>query len=373
MVKVTIIAAAVAAALIATTTITSAATSAATTADEEALARSNWRALLAKNPAPAQGCFHASYPSLDWESVACKATQTRVHPVPVHLTAGGSQAVGNRNDYVLEAQGLIDFVYASLQPTGVTSEQTVGVAALGGGGILGANEYTLQLNTNAASTTHACAGGSSQCTVWQQFVYGTDWNTKGEAALFMEYWLLDWGSSSPCPKGWTTFQNFGQTDCFQNSSYTALPDIPPADLGDALLTASVTPGGNDVLTLDYGSDAYYVSASDSVLDISSVWTEAEFNVFGDGDDSEADFNAGSSILVQLMVADGTVADPLCVPGSGTTGETNNLTLGTCQAGLMANPSIGFTDPYIQFNEFRARPVGILPPAPVGPPVTVTAQ
>jgi hypothetical protein len=43
----------------------------------------------------------------------------------------------------------------------------------GGGGILGSNEYSVQLNTNFTGTTSVCAGHSG-CTVWQQFIYATD-------------------------------------------------------------------------------------------------------------------------------------------------------------------------------------------------------
>src|ERR1700722_142859 len=65
----------------------------------------------------------------------------------------------------------------------------------GSGGILGPNEYTLQVNTNFTGTTSACAGHTG-CTVWQQFIYSPDYEVKGEAAFFMQYWLIGWGSPS---------------------------------------------------------------------------------------------------------------------------------------------------------------------------------
>jgi hypothetical protein len=330
-------------------------------ADPEAAARESWRSFVAKNPPPEKGCFHVSYPNFVWESVDCKETQTRVHPVRVNPPAGAPLVVGDGNDYAAAAQGLISNVEGYFIATGVTSVTSVGVASFDNAGILGPNEYSLQLNTNADSTTSACAGGKSTCTVWQQFVYATDYNTKGEAALFMQYWLLDWGSChpviggnigcSPCPKGWKTYPNHGEADCYKNSKSVPLPDIPITSLGDVIINTSATPGGNDGLMLSYGTDggfeSWFVSAEDSVLlggvDIGSVWQEAEYNVVGDAGGSEAEFNYGSSITVRLNLIDGSNFAPACFSQAGTTGETNNLDLGTCQAAAFFGPYIEFTE------------------------------
>jgi hypothetical protein len=108
--------------------------------------------------------------------------------------------VGNGNDYIAESQGLINTAIGSFSISGVTSETNVRVDLFGEGGILGANEYSLQINTNNNSQTNVCNGHPS-CRVWQQFMYATDYNQKGEAALFIQYWLLAWNAS--CPAGWT--------------------------------------------------------------------------------------------------------------------------------------------------------------------------
>ena len=100
------------------------------------------------------------------------------------------------------------------------------------------------------------------------------------------------------------------------------------------LTGTATAGGDDSVTLYYGSDVYSVSANDDVLDISSVWDKAEFNVVGNGGGSRADFNSGSSITVSLFLSDGSTSAPTCVANDGTTGETNNLKLGTCAASAL---------------------------------------
>jgi hypothetical protein len=300
----------------------------------------NWRAIMKQVPTPDAGCFHASYPSIVWESVDCTIAPPHA-PTRVKPTDGELEVVGNGKDWVAQAPGLISSAGGTFSIRGVQSEKSVGVAAFGGHGILGANEYSVQLNTNANKTTSACAGHSG-CTVWQQFVYATDYISMGKAAVFMQYWLLNWGSSA-CPSGWGSYLG---SDCFRNSPLTPAADIPIADLGQVELTASVQAGQaglSDSVTLHYGSDAWSRTSPDALLDISSVWNQAEFNVLGDSGGSRADFNSGSSIKVTLALWS---ASPLtCLAGAGTTGETNNLNLGSCTASIGA-----FGVPLIQFSE-----------------------
>jgi hypothetical protein len=305
-------------------------------ADPESAAHAKWRSLMAQNSAPAEGCFHASYPTIVWESVDCKTAQTRVHPVHIKPTDAEEEIVGNGHDYVAKAKGLITLASGGFSTKGVKSEKSIGVAAFGGGGILGPNEYSLQINTNANDTTSRCAGHSG-CRVWQQFVYSPDYNVPGEAAVFIQYWLIGWGSSA-CPSGWGSYG----ADCFKNSAYVAAPDVPITQLGKLALMGTATAGGNDSVVLSYGSDSYSITGKDSVLDISSVWKEAEFNVVGNAGGSRADFNSGSSVTVALLLFDGSTAAPTCVTNAGTTGETNNLNLGSCTAsgGI---PNIEFTE------------------------------
>jgi hypothetical protein len=305
--------------------------------DPEPEALASWRAAMAQNPMPGEGCFHASYPDLVWETLECKTEQPRVHPVRAKATDPVPDVVGNKNDYVANAKGLITLATGGFAIKGVTSEQTVNVPFDGGesSGVTGTNEFSVQINTNKLLSSPAC-NGHSKCTVWQQFLYSTDYDVSGEAAVYMQYWLINYGPS--CPKGW----NPESGDCFKNSNQVAAPDIPITDLGKVLLQAAASPGGVDSVTLQYGSELYSHTVTDSVLDISSVWNKAEFNVVGDGGGSRADFNSGSSITVKLELVDGSTAAPTCIADDGTTGETNNLDLSTCAAsgGL---PSINFSE------------------------------
>ena len=339
-----------------TATIDSTNTNAATTSDPESVARENWRSLMRQNPAPAEGCFHASYPNIVWESVECKVAQPRFHPVHSKRQDAMADVTGSGNDYVAESQGLIGSALGYFQTSGVTSETGVGVAANNNEGFLGPNEYTLQINTNSLQFTAACAGNSGGgCTVWQQFIYSSDYSGDGVGAVYMQYWLLGWGSST-CPSG---YKHSG-SNCWKNSPTVAVPKLPITDLGSMSLAAKVTAGGNDVVTFNYGDEAYVVTAKDSVLDIATVWDQAEFNVVGNGGGSQADFNPGSSLTVYLFVGDGTYSAPFCFGNDGTTGESNNLYLGGCQ------PSV-FLEPFIQFTESLPRVyIPILPPiGPIG--------
>jgi hypothetical protein len=309
------------------------------TADPELAAHASWRAAMAHNPTSPEGCFHASYPSLVWEAVACEVAHPRAHPVFRKPTSGTAFVTGNGNDYVAEAAGLISETLGTFPTVSdIKTEKSAGVAAFGGGGILGSNEYSIQLNTNFTGTTSVCAGHSG-CTVWQQFIYATDFSVEGKAAVFMQYWLIGWGTSR-CPSGFSTDDD---GDCFRNSSITSVADLPITDLGAMTLSGTAVAGGNDTVVFNNGSQAFSTTGKDSVLDIAAVWKESEFNIVGDAGGSRADFNTGASVTVKIALTDGSSSAPTCVADAGSTGETNNLNLGTCAATAGSTPSVQFTE------------------------------
>ncbi|MBS0193825.1 MAG: hypothetical protein JSR34_06235 [Proteobacteria bacterium] len=313
-------------------------TSAFAAAPNEQQARKIWLDLIHANPAPAAGCFHATYPSTQWVQGECFPTPHRYMAKPHRSSTGEWETVGNGNDYAIHTSGNISQTVGSFPSvTGVTSETGVGVAAFGGGGILGPNEYTLQINSQMNLHTTAC-GRKSACTIWQQYVYAPDYDVQGSAAVFIEYWLLGYGSR--CPSGW---DSDGSGDCVKNSNYVAAPDEPITQLGNEKLSGSAKASGNDTVVFTVGSTAYTFSASDSVLKLATAWNESEFNVVGNAGGSLAQFNSGSSVTVKVAATNSSTAAPTCLSNSGTTGETNNLTLHACSA---ASGSPG----YIQFNE-----------------------
>ena len=194
------------------------------------------------------------------------------------------------------------------------------------------------MNSNYNKTTSACKSHSG-CTVWQQFIYSPDYSTKGKAAVFIQYWLLGYGGSS-CPSG---FGSDGEGDCYKNSSAVTAPDVPATQLANLKISGTATTSGNDTVVFTNGTTAYTLSAKDSVLDLASAWDQTEFNVVGNAGGSDAVFNSGSSITVNLAVSDGSTAKPTCAANAGSTGESNNLNLGTCTATGGTSPSIKFTE------------------------------
>jgi hypothetical protein len=288
--------------------------------DTEARNQEAWREAIARTEVPAEGCFHASYPSLTWDRVECTVAPN----IPLlRRNVPGSKTVGDGDDYVAEVtSGLIDKSIGSFPKVkGVTSETGDGEA----------NQYSLQLNANFMNTS-TCDGASNpaECLDWQQFAYLP-------GVVFMQYWLINWNTT--CPNGWNSYSN----DCYTNSNAVAAPSVVITDLKTLKITASAKENGLDTEVFTVGKEAYSTTGPDNVVYLATAWTESEFNIFGPGGGSEADFNTGSSITVKVVVENGTKNAPVCVPDDGTTGETNNLNLGSCAGHAAAAPYIEFTE------------------------------
>jgi hypothetical protein len=124
--------------------------------DPESVARGNWRKLMAHNSTPATGCFHASYPNIVWERVACKSGQPRFHPLHARPMDDQAESTGgtttSNNDSVIQVTSLITGAFGFFTVSGVTTED--GVSEFNNPitgapqGTLGPNEYSIQLNTN---------------------------------------------------------------------------------------------------------------------------------------------------------------------------------------------------------------------------------
>lgn len=287
-------------------------------------AQQAWRTAIAHTPMPGRGCYVASYPVAMWRQVAC-ATAPNVPFVP--RTGGrGGQQVGNGNDYAAVTRKLTSSATGSFPVVKrLRSESDPGM--------LGANDYSLQLNSNFMPNNRACAGASvpADCLAWQQFVYSS-----GFDEAFMQYWLINY--NNPCPAGWTTFSN----DCYTNSNGVVVPLQVITELPNLSLQGSAQKSGLDVLTLTTSTLAYGVTGEDSVVFLAKGWNASEFNVIGDGDSSEADFNPGTSLTVRIELTTAALK-AVCAANAGTTGETNNLNLGACKGIRTPTPGIQFVE------------------------------
>jgi hypothetical protein len=285
--------------------------------DVEAQARESWRESIVRTAVPGEGCFYAAYPSTFWAKVACTVAPNRQYR-PRTATAG--RTVGDGNDYAASVTGLMTSAVGTFpKVTDVTGEKDDGESG----------DYSLQLNSNFMNTA-VCAGHSG-CQSWQQFVYSS-----GEESVFMQYWLISYGT---CPKGW-----FRATpDCYKNSAAVTAPKQPVTQLANLKVSGTAVANGTDTMVFTTETEAYSTTGPDSVVDLATGWNQSEFNVIGDGGGSEANFNKGASITVKIAVANGTTSAPTCDANDGTTGETNNLTLGGCRTFSGSTPSIEFVE------------------------------
>lgn len=206
-----------------------------------------------------------------------------------------------------------------------------------------ANSFSLQINTNHFNTA-ACAGHAG-CQGWQQFIFSNNGSTSG--ALFIQYWLLNYGSTCPSPYIHPTGN---LVDCYRNSTNsTSIPKQIISSLPNLALTGYIG-SPNDTANLwipDLANPGhsieYSVSSPNNVLNLSSsVWNQAEFNVYGNGDFKTATF-AGTPTF-NVYMSGGLTPAAFCEAG-GTTGETNNLTLvpSSCCPRGGTNPGIDFVE------------------------------
>ncbi|HET9894570.1 MAG TPA: hypothetical protein VFQ44_06510 [Streptosporangiaceae bacterium] len=294
-----------------------------------------WQQAIAKLKVPGKGCFTAKSPKVEWVKHACKKAPHRPYP-PAH--GHHPFTVGNGNDYSAEVSNHISSV------VGTFTSVSAGITETGqqnGGGPQVANTYSLQINAKPFATS-MCSGAAipSSCKGWQQFLYSTTYNM-----VFMQYWLLVYNAA--CPAGWTAVPIGPDTDCYTNSTASTLSGGPPAvsSLASVTFSGSASSGGNDSVVMTTGSGTASATAADSLLHLANGWNGVEFTIVGDCCDTQANFNAGSSLQVHTTVHHGSTTAPTCVV-EGFTGETNNLHLaGTPAIGVSPAPAIASEQTY----------------------------
>jgi hypothetical protein len=196
------------------------------------------------------------------------------------------------------------------------------------------NTFSLQLNSNQFHGPSICNGAvtPSDCMGWAQFIYAP-------SQAFIQYWLLDYGSA--CPSNW---RSDNEGDCYRNSAAVSVPTLSAANLAKATLTGAT--GSTDTVTFTEDGSALYKTSQANLVDLSQYWTDAEFNIFGNGGGSEIIINSGSTLVVQTLMGSAvpTTSASTCGFG-GTTGESNSLDVlfdSCCPLGG-ASPGIQFME------------------------------
>ena len=116
------------------------------------------------------------------------------------------------------------------------------------------------------------------------------------------------------------------------------------------VTGNTSPGAQSVAFGTAGDQIYTATDNGDLLAIGNQWNQAEFNIFGGCCGNQATFNAGSTIVAQIAVNNGT-ANPPFSSSSSFTAETNNFSLvsPTCPIGGAA-PAIVFTEDFNVFGD-----------------------
>jgi len=270
----------------------------------EEQARKEWQKQIAKIPVPKKGCFTATYPAKEWKEVPCGPPSK--FPNTVGGTIGNDVGPQVTPLLISSATGSFDSV----------SPSTITETGPWGGNPSAANAFTIQMNTRFF-TTSVCAGHAG-CQGWQQFIYSQ--NQCGGPCVFMEYWLINYGS--PCPSGpWIQ----SGSNCFFNSASNGAPAITAAQLQGTTLTGTAQ-GGTDTVVLTSPGGGATATAADSVLNLQNAWDTADFIVCGDCCSTQANFSAGTTLIQRITVTDGSDKKPACST-QASTGETNNLSFG----------------------------------------------
>ena len=284
-----------------------------------------WKAYMSHIPTPTVGCFSATYPTPIWRSVPCATAPNLPLKPPKPSTAG------NGNDWVANSGSTIigSSTGSFSSVSGLTSESD-SMGSLNCGSTGGANCFGLQDNSQFFPTDTPYTG-NKQTTGWEQFVVIN--NDGGQTDVFIQYWLLGYGSPCPStgPPGGSPWMGY-EGDCYANSPSTEDPSYEAAtNLAKLTLEGFANVGSMDEdLYCINGGSCYSVSITDQVVNLYENWRYSEFNVFGFCCGSQANFNSGTSITVVNSLEDqsGNAIVPSCA-NTGFTGETNNLNLGSC--------------------------------------------
>ena len=306
-------------------------------------ARESWLKAMQRLPRPPEGCYASSFPNVEWKTIPC-GTPPAYPPVPSMRIGSPFLVGGGTNDYAANVTGTISAVEGTFPGAPATLTESGPVA---NSGPSFSDTYMLQINSNRFSGS-ACAGSPNpNCQGWQQFVYENSTEPgKAQQRVYIAYWLYNYNAS--CPSGGWQFFQFGgdpNSHCWQPTlTASLLAGIPVSKLGSVVFSAAASASGDQV-TISDGTNIV-TKTGVNALGLAAVWTDAEFNIVGDGGNSsggaQASFGANTTLVVKTTVHNGTRNKPSSRLESFEA-ETNNLTLvGTPALATQPAPSIEFT-------------------------------
>jgi hypothetical protein len=301
-----------------------------------------WRKALLTNHASKRGCFRATEPSLTWEEMPCGPATNAPHRVPERLLsrepstgpgvtppAAVEHLISGTNAFNVSVAGqgtLADALGWFPFESGGTGESDNNGSAIAPGG----NSYELQLNTNTFPTP-AC-NGQSGCQGWEQFIYGAN-----EQQAYIEFSLVGYSGSCPAPYGNSYSISGGRQVCFYNTDYLSPPSVAASNLNKGVMLHAETTNNavgspTDYMDFDDGTTVHELIEF-SELGLASAWTSAEFNIYGDGNNTQAFFGNPTSLQVQVdttLKGSTSTAPPSCSSVGQGTSESNTLFLnGSC--------------------------------------------
>jgi hypothetical protein len=251
----------------------------------------DWQAKMSAIDQPGPGCFQASYPNLAWVQVAC--TTPPAYPQPPAVPGPRPSVSGILNDVtayvpsarIVNALGSFDRVVGVLGETG----------PVGNAGPKIPNAYSLQLNTNHFNSQWCSGSTNPECMGWEQFVFD---NAGVKASVYIEYWLIQYNMQTCPDPSWNKFSFTGETDvyCWKRSDVMPVPPVPIVFLASLKLLGIVNNrlrANDDVVRLWVGRRLMFSTAGPDIgaagawtLRAPGIgWNEAEFNVLGDGGNS----------------------------------------------------------------------------------------
>ena len=312
-----------------------------------------WHTYFMQKAVAPEGCSKAAYPDTGWTQIPCAGP-------PLDPYQPNPQTVGNGTGYFARVAGSLTLAVGSFQIGGDGVSVTSEAGFVNGNPPLIANTFSLQLNTNAFPTPACKSAVTPQlCVGWQQFVYSST------GQLFMQYWLANFGPN--CPKFWSQTKQVPNA-CFISSTSAPAPSETIGALASLSLEAVAGPV-TDTVFLHTENEVYSASFTDAALSLANNWNQVEFNIYGDGFGTQANFNSGSIIDVGVILAYGTNNAPICATSSSAvTAETNSLTLLQPCYQLSGASNWGVL-PGIEFTESNLPTPTVLSVTPTTGPVT----